>query len=25
MIMHTWVKTDGKWLLGAHQTTKLVD
>ncbi len=25
MIMHTWVKTDGKWLLGAHQTTKLVE
>jgi len=25
MIMHFWVNTDGKWLLGAHQTTRLVE
>jgi ketosteroid isomerase-like protein len=23
MAMHLWVKSDGKWLLAAHQTTKL--
>lgn len=25
MIMHTWVKSGGKWLLAAHQTTQLAE
>ncbi len=25
MIMHTWIKSGGKWLLAAHQTTELVE
>ena len=25
MILHTWVKSGGKWLLAAHQTTQLVE
>lgn len=25
MIMHTWIKAGGKWLLAAHQTTQLVE
>ena len=25
MIMHTWIKSGGKWLLAAHQTTQLAE